>query len=158
MDDGIGPAIVERLERLGLDGVRTSCGYQLDVEDSADIAASSLTVLVDAARTGPEPFALSEVTPREEASFSTHSQSPEGLLHLTRSCFNPTARAWLLAVRGYEFDAFGEGLSAQAEANLKAALVFLEEIIAGRKRGFESALAAAERHRLNPEHCEDRSC
>jgi hypothetical protein len=36
-------------------------------------------------------------------------------------------------VRGHEFNAFGECLSAQAEENLAAAVVFIEDVLRARR-------------------------
>jgi hydrogenase maturation protease len=145
MDDGLGPALGARIEGLGLPGVAVTCGYQLDVEDAAEMAGTDLTVFVDAARTGPEPFGLSRVQPREETSFSSHSLGPGALLHLARSCFDCRVRGWLLGIRGYEFDGFREELSPGAERNLDCAEKFLTDILCDGVPDFERARAAVPR-------------
>ncbi len=37
-DDGIGPAVADRLEESGIDGVVVDADYQLTVENAADVA------------------------------------------------------------------------------------------------------------------------
>ena len=36
-DDGLGAAVIERLEALGLEGVTVDADYQLNIEDAADM-------------------------------------------------------------------------------------------------------------------------
>jgi hydrogenase maturation protease len=128
-DDGLGPALAERFEALALPGVTVDADYQLMVEAAAVIAEHEAVVFADAAAAGEEPFFLHPVEPREDASFSTHSVSPEGVMHLARTCFGAAAAGYALGIRGYVFDDFGEGLSAEAEANLEKAAAFLESAL-----------------------------
>jgi Ni,Fe-hydrogenase maturation factor len=81
-------------------------------------------IFVDASVSCEEPCSLTALEPAADSSFSTHSVSPRAVLHLARECFGSTARGYLLEIRGYEFDDFGERLSARARANLDAALEF----------------------------------
>ena len=134
-DDGIGPAIAERLEELSLAGVRVESNYQLCVEDALAAAESGLVVFVDAAESGPEPYSLERVQPREGADYTTHSLGPDQLLGLARLDFGRSPEAYLLAVRGYSFGWFVEGLTERAEANLEAALDFLVDFLRGSADG-----------------------
>ena len=103
--------------------------YQLQVEDAEAIAAHDVVVFVDAAVEGKEPFAFHETEASREASFTTHSLEPGAVLELARNMFGAKADAYTLAVRGYEFNAFGEGLSVKASANRDAAVRFLDGVI-----------------------------
>lgn len=125
LDDGLGPAFAAAVEVLGLPHVTVDSDYQLTVEDAAAVAEHDLTLLVDASVTSAEPFELREVEPVEEIRFTSHTLSPESLLSMTTALFDPSAKALVLAIRGYEFDAFGEKLSAGARANLQSALDFI---------------------------------
>jgi hypothetical protein len=51
------------------------------------------------------------------------------VLELARRLFGGEPEAYLLAVRGYAFNEFGEGLSAQARSNLARAVEFLRAAI-----------------------------
>jgi len=139
-DDGIGPELARRLEGSRPEGVTVDSDYQLMIEDAADVAGHEVTVFVDASTSCPEPFLFREVHPREDASFSTHSVSPEAVVHLAAKCFGGRPRAFVLEIRGYDFDGFGEGLSARAEANLSAAAGFLAGLL--RTKDFDAAAAA----------------
>ena len=47
-DDGLGPALIERLDALALEGVTTDSDYQLTIEDAALVAEHDVVVFVDA--------------------------------------------------------------------------------------------------------------
>jgi len=127
LDDGLGPALVERVTELGLPGVDAESGYQLNVEDAARVAQYDTALFADAAVTGPEPFSVRSVAPVGPASFTTHHVTPAHVLHLAQSLFAAEPRAYVIGIRGYDFDEFGEQLSQQARRNLDAAVAFVKE-------------------------------
>jgi hypothetical protein len=51
---------------------------------------------------------------------------PATVLGLARDVFGASPEGYLLGVRGYEFDDFGEVISPQARENLTAAIRFLK--------------------------------
>lgn len=128
-DDGLGPELGGLLETMELPGVRVETNYQLMVEDSALIADSSMVVFVDAAVDGPEPFSFRPVAEREELGYMAHSIDPEELLGLTRTTFGQCPPAFALAIRGYSFEMFREGLSPRAAENLDAAVRYLRRVL-----------------------------
>jgi hydrogenase maturation protease len=128
LDDGLGPALAERLEDVP--GVTVDSGYQLAVEDAAAVAEHDVVVFADAAATGPEPFGFRRVEPRANAAFTTHVLAPEALLAIAEEHLGAKTRGYLLAIRGHEFDEFGERLSSRARRHLDAAVGFLRERIA----------------------------
>jgi hydrogenase maturation protease len=138
-DDGLGPALAGRLEELRLPGVAVDADYQLTVEDAAAAAEHDVVVFADAAQAGPEPFFFRPVEPRGELGFSSHGCEPPAVLALARDLFDAHARAYILGIRGYEFDEFGEGLSSRAKDNLAAATEFLLDVL--RRRSFDDAAA-----------------
>ena len=124
LDDGLGPAFASALEAKGLPGVAVEVDYQLWVEHAAQVAQFETVVFVDATVSGPEPFALERIEPRPALSFSSHSVEPAAVLDLARSLFASEAEGYALAIRGYDFDDFGERLSSPAQQNLAAAVDF----------------------------------
>jgi hydrogenase maturation protease len=132
-DDGLGPALIAALEQLGLAGVTLDANYQLTVEDAALVAQHDVVVFVDADAAGPEPFWFGAIEPANDLSFSTHSVRPEAVLALARGALGGRTAGYLLGIRGYEFDEFGEELSEGARRNLDAALAFIERALAERK-------------------------
>ncbi|MCB1760510.1 MAG: hydrogenase maturation protease [Gammaproteobacteria bacterium] len=142
-DDGIGPAFIEQLERLGLPGVETRVDYQLCVEDAMDIGTFARVLFVDASLDAAPPYRHYPLAPKLKPNrLDTHSLSPEALIHLARTLFSATTEASVIAIRGYSFEPFVETLSAGAHANLQAALTACVNWIAetGRNRGAANEL------------------
>lgn len=128
LDDGLGPALARRIEALGLPGVTVDSDYQLTVEDAAEVARYDAVIFADADDGGPEPFWMKRAMPAEDGlSFSSHSCRPEAVLALAGELFSSSVQGWLLGIRGYEFNEFGEGLSPHAAANLDQAAEWLGE-------------------------------
>lgn len=123
-DDGLGPAFAAELERLALPGLTVDSDYQLSVEDAETVSRHATVVFVDAAAEGPAPFSFGPLAPRAETSFTSHHLAPAAVLSLAGEAFGATPRAYLLGIRGYEFNEFREELSPGARDNLTAALVF----------------------------------
>lgn len=145
MDDGLGPALVEALEKLAIEGVDLDADYQLIVEDAAAVAAHKVVVFADAAETGPEPFYLRPVEPKGELGFSSHGCQPEAVMALAQELFRADTKGYILGIRGYEFNEFREALSHGAKANLAAATEFLVKVLLG--RDFEAAAETKEKNR-----------
>jgi hydrogenase maturation protease len=130
LDDGLGPALAAEAERWSLPGLTVDADYQLTVEDAADIARHDVVIFADASVNGQEPFYVEHVTPRQSEGFSTHSVEPDALMDLAQRLFGATTRGYILGIRGYDFNEFGEGLSAKAQDNLRAASEFLRASLA----------------------------
>lgn len=132
LDDGLGPAFAERVQALGLPGVTVESDYQLNIEDAADVARYALVLFADASKNATAPFEITRLEARYEGpGFSSHSISAESLLGLAETLFKVSPRAYLLAIRGYEFDDFGERLSHQARENLDAAVEHAASMLSG---------------------------
>jgi hydrogenase maturation protease len=138
LDDGLGPALAERVGRLDLPGVRADADYQLVVEDAAAIAECDDVIFADASVSGREPFEFRPVHPALEMSFSSHSLAPASVLALARAMFGARARGFTLGIRGYEFDGYGEALSPAAQRNLEAAVQFVRQWTGGDARQKET--------------------
>lgn len=136
-DDGLGQALTALLEdSAGLQEaarLTIESDYQLHIEDAADLASHDRVVFVDADRDGSEPFSCRRIMPEETGlSFTSHSISPGALLALTRDLFRHEPEAWIVGIRGYDFESFEESLSPNAEANLTAAASFLRSALRDR--------------------------
>lgn len=131
-DDGLGPALAERLAERELEQVEIESGYQLQIEHAAAISGHRQVVFVDADRDGPEPFSCQRLRAGSRGlSFTSHSVRPSALLALTRELFGAEPEAWLIGIRGYDFDSFDEGLSRRALANLATAVDYLGAALGG---------------------------
>ncbi len=126
IDDGLGPRLAEALETLELSDVTVLSEYQLQVEHAWEVARFRRVVFVDADRTAEAPFRmvplLAESGPTR---YTSHELPPAAVLALARDLYDARPEAWLMGIRGYEFDEFGEWLSSGASANLEAAVRFL---------------------------------
>jgi len=130
LDDGLGPALVHVLAARAIgEDVTLETGYQLQIEDAALVAEHDVVVFADADRACPSPFELHPLAARREVAFSTHSVAPESLLGLAREHFGGETAGFLLGIRGYEFEEFGEALSPGARRNLAAAVDYMERAL-----------------------------
>jgi hydrogenase maturation protease len=126
LDDGLGPALVEALAERGLAGeITLESGYQLQVEDAELVANHDVVVFVDAHTSCAPPFELHRLEARSETEFTTHALTPAAVLALAREHFGSHAAGYVLGIRGYAFDDFGERLSPLAQSNLAAAVQFV---------------------------------
>jgi hydrogenase maturation protease len=131
-DDGLGPALIERLERARPQQVETRVGYQLCVEDALDIGSFRQVIFVDASCSAKPPFEYYLLQEdKTQAELDTHGVSPEALMLLARTLFGAKTPAHILAIRGYEFEPFVETLSTEAEKNLDVAFRHLLEQLSG---------------------------
>lgn len=128
-DDGLGPAFAEAVEALGLPGVAVASDYQLNIEDAAEVARHDAVVFADASLTDPAPCRMRRVGPGEEGSFTSHSVEPEAVMALAQRLFGARTQGYVLGIRGYDFDGFGERLSEGARRNLAAAVAFFRRAL-----------------------------
>jgi hydrogenase maturation protease len=125
-DDGLGPAAAEQIEALGWSNVTAHENYQLNIEDALDVAEHDVVWFVDAARTGPSPFVIEALAPAASLEFTSHLVRPEAILAMAHQYYGATPRAFLLGIRGFEFE-FVEALTPSAETNLRLAVDMLTD-------------------------------
>ncbi len=128
LDDGLGPALAAAIEELQLPNVSVDSDYQLTVDDAHDVAPYDVVVFADADVRGREPFYFESVEVGEGISFSSHGCSPSAVVSLARELFGGPREAYLIGMRGYEWDAFEERLSEKARENLEEAIQFLKKV------------------------------
>lgn len=127
-DDGLGPMIIDKLDEESIEGITTDSNYQLNIEDADNISKSDIVIFVDASIDADEPFSFKKIEPSAEITFTTHSMSPESVIALCGDIYGRIPEAYVLAVRGYEWEMF-EGLSEKAMNNFNEAYRFLYERI-----------------------------
>lgn len=126
-DDGLGWKFVELVESMGLDFIEHEFRYQLQVEDAALIGEYDVVYFVDATYEKlKDGFGIRPCIASREGHFSTHAQSPEAILGLTKSLYNKNPEAYVLAVTGQEWE-LQTHLSEAAEMNLVSAVSFFTE-------------------------------
>ncbi|MBT8484717.1 MAG: hydrogenase maturation protease [Phycisphaerae bacterium] len=124
-DDGLGPALARAIAGGAAAGVTVEFPYQLQVEDAQTVAAHDLVVFADADAAATASFTCRRLEPAGRPSWTTHALAPAAVLALARDVFGATPPAFLIGVRGYVFDDFGEELSSRAQENLAAAVAWL---------------------------------
>jgi hydrogenase maturation protease len=123
-DDGLGPAVAAEIDKLGWANLTVFDNYQLTIEDAADVAEHDVVWFVDAAKVGPSPFAVTDVAPAFVVDFTSHLVRPEVVLALSQQYYQKSPKAFLLGVRGFEFE-FVEELTAAAADNMRLAVSML---------------------------------
>jgi hydrogenase maturation protease len=127
-DDGLGPATAAGIERLGWPNLTAFDNYQLNIEDAIDVAEHDVVWFVDAAKAGPSPYAVSDLSPAAAIEFTSHIVRPEVILAIARRYYGRAPKAFLLGIRGYQFE-FVEELTPGASDNLRVALAMLTDRI-----------------------------
>jgi hydrogenase maturation protease len=145
LDDGLGPACARAFEALALPQLTVESDYQLTVEDAWIVAGHETVIFVDASMDAPAPFTVEVVEARASSHFTSHMCDAATVLATAREALEATPHAFLLAIRGYEFHAYGEQLSEGALRNLSKANEFLREVFEG--GGVEKLLLAASLNR-----------
>jgi len=120
-DDGLGPALAAAVEAMALPGVDVEASYQLNIEDAATLADYAGALFVDAGVQCGVPCTLRKIGAARTITFTSHAVSPESVLAICEENFGPPPAAWILAIRGYDFE-LGEGLTPEAGKNLDGAL------------------------------------
>ncbi|MCL1865658.1 MAG: hydrogenase maturation protease [Spirochaetes bacterium] len=123
-DDGLGPAIIDRLEQDNIAGIITDSNYQLNIEDAHNISQSDVVIFVDASIDAEEPFTFKRIEPSNEITFTTHSMAPESVIALSKEIYDKDIEAYVMAIRGYEWE-FNEKFSQKAAHNFNEAYIFL---------------------------------
>lgn len=129
LDDGLGPALAQAIEDLHLPDVTVDSDYQLMLEDGHLVSQHRAVIFADASVQDRAPFYVERLQARPSLHFSSHSLDPAGVLGVAQDLFHVSVPGWLVAIPGYAFNEFGEGLSPRAQANLTAALEFLVPLL-----------------------------
>ena len=132
-DDGLGAAFIAAIEKWAaeqkVENIVLDTNYQLNIEDAHLISAYDKVIFVDATIEPIESYSFTKVIPSDaKVEFTMHAVSPAFVVDLCQKIFGNTPEAWLLHLKGYQWE-FEERLSDQAKENLSAALNFFYEII-----------------------------
>lgn len=134
-DDALGPLFVQQLhERLPPDArAQTEFldDYQLQIEHALDMVGRRQVLFIDASLACTPPFEVTQLQAQRDESFTTHTLSPQALMHIYQNVQGETPPPCTqLAIRGEAFE-LGEPPSAAALAHLHAALDWATAAIKG---------------------------
>ncbi len=119
-DDGLGIALVDRLQQLELPHCTFEQNYQLNAEDALLISEYETVIFADAS-VAIQSVALTEIEPSHEIGFTTHSMHPASVVALCNELYGKFPKCYLLEMRGFEWEMM-EGLSERAETVLQKSL------------------------------------
>lgn len=125
-DDALGPLFVQQLrERLPPDVLAQTeflDDYQLQIEHALDMVGRQQVWFVDASLSCQSPFEVTELQAARDDSFTTHSLSPQALLHIYQNLQGKSPPPCTqLAIRAEAFE-LGAPPGEVALAHLAAAL------------------------------------
>jgi hydrogenase maturation protease len=122
-DDGLGIALVDRLEPLNLPSCSFEQNYQLNAEDALLISEFDTVIFADAS-VAVESFSLTPIAPALEIGFTTHAMHPASVVALCNQLYSKFPECYLLEMRGFEWE-MKEGLSEGAEDILRKTVEML---------------------------------
>lgn len=128
-DDALGPGLMERIRSAkGQDPDLTLVeAIQLQVEHALDLEGHDIALFIDASLDCPPPFTCTPLIPGESLGFSTHSVSPQAILHVYRQLrLGEPPPALLLSIRGVDFR-MGQPLSSAGKSHLEAAWSWVQD-------------------------------
>lgn len=134
-DDALGSALYELLKDYQqttgkLADVELLTDFQLQIEHALDLENRHHVIFVDASVSCPAPFEYRKLTAERDESFTTHAMSPASVLAVYEQVNQrEPPPAYLLTIRGYEFD-LGLEICLKAQANLQLAYKFILAILA----------------------------
>ncbi len=131
-DDGLGNAFIERIDQWikdqKLSNVFTDSNYQLNIEDASNISDKDVVIFVDASLEERDGFHITRVIPSPKVDFTMHAVTPNFVLNLCQEIYNKIPDAYLLHLKGYEWE-MKEELTKGARENLENALEYIKKII-----------------------------
>ena len=136
-DDGLGPSFAARIAARDQPGIVVSVDYQLTVDHALMIADAKRVVFVDAMIGAELPFRFDIVAPATNDGMSSHNLSPASVVALADTLYSATPEAYVLGIAGVEFGSVKEGLSPEAEDNLRCAEAFFLEWLQRPERSFD---------------------
>ena len=121
-DDALGWLFLNEIEEKDPGRFDLEYRYQLQVEDADLISKYERVLFVDATEEHlPDGFIIKKCEPANSYYFSSHLQSPEAVLYLSRTLYPQTPEAFVIPIKGHKWE-LGEPLSPEASEHLEKAL------------------------------------
>lgn len=128
-DDAAGPLVAERVDALGLPGVRALACPQLSPELAAELAEAVTVVFVDATAEATREVGLEPLVPAASSRMGSHGADPRALLAMAQELYGAAPAGWLLTVPAENF-AHGEELSEVTRRGIEAAVGEIRTLVA----------------------------
>jgi len=104
-DDGLGWALLDKIEKAFPDEVELVYRYQLNIEDADLIQNAELVLFVDACKDElAEGGEIVECTANGDITFTTHALSPSAVLALCNQVYSQNPESYVLKLQGYEWE------------------------------------------------------
>lgn len=137
-DDALAPLLARKIEQwlptAGIPAAEMELieAYQLQIEDTLDMAQRQLIIFMDAGIDTPAPFAFVRTEVSKTPNLFSHALTPGTLLALYHQMNQTDAPpSFTLCLRGEEFE-LGAMPSAKAEYNLNQAFIFMQNLLQNR--------------------------
>lgn len=131
-DDGAGVLLAEQIEQWSLKNgfhhIKTDTNYQLNLEDAYTLSHNDVVIFADASGENIQDYLFESLKPSAAVEFTMHAVAPAFILHLCNQVFEHRPEAYLLHIKGYEWE-FMKDMTDAARHNLNVALEFLKEFI-----------------------------
>jgi len=98
--------------------VKTDANYQLNLEDASNIAGYDIVIFADASKK-IFPASASSFKASEKNEFTMHAVSPAYILHLCMQMFQHQPEAYLLHIKGYEWEFMAEMTDRQRKTEFR---------------------------------------
>lgn len=123
-DDGAGPEVAERIERMGILNVSALTCPLLPPELADRLSQARRVIFVDAEVNGPRDVQLQKVCPAATSQLMGHASSPATLLAVCRDVFGRVPEAYLITVPAEDMGA-GERFSPATELGIQKAVALV---------------------------------
>jgi hydrogenase maturation protease len=133
-DDGLGIFCIQEIEKYFAGTyleklISYEYNYQLNIEDILHLLNYDLIIFADSSDEAElAEYTFSKLKPAHYSHFSTHHMSPAALLKLLEQLYGKHANAWLLRIKGYEWE-LNEEMTTDAKANLRKAMKMLSHLL-----------------------------
>ena len=126
-DDGLGWALLDKIEKTYPGQVDLVYRYQLNIEDADLIKDADCVLFVDACENVLDNGSkLEKCSPNGEITYTTHALSPSAVLALCNQVYMEDPEAYVLSMQGYEWE-LQTGLTEKGRQNLEKAFELYRE-------------------------------
>jgi len=125
-DDGLGWKFADYIQEKVICLFDIEYRYQLQVEDAELISRYDTIIFADASHFRlKNGFELKPCKATEHYFYSSHMQSPETILFLTKCLYGKSPKAFTMAISGAEWE-LKNSIDSEAQKNLQSAIIFFE--------------------------------